>query len=247
MEQLKEATSLSIIEGVSMTQVSETLSKINQFQQLVHSQLKQNQDYGIIPGTKKPTLLKPGAEKILMLMGVTSGFDIIDSTRDFEKGFFQYQVKCTLSKNGALLTEGLGAANTKEKKYAYDYISPYDVDNTVLKMAKKRALVDATLLVGSLSDVFTQDLEDVDLTGVQLPTEHQAHQHITPDSVELISPAQAKRMYAMSQGNSELCKQSAIKHGYPEGHKSTEIKKVDYEAICKDIEYAVANGGNLPI
>jgi len=30
-----------------------------------------------------------------------------------------------------------------------------------LKMAKKRAQVDATLTVGSLSDIFTQDLEDM--------------------------------------------------------------------------------------
>jgi hypothetical protein len=247
MEQVRETTSLSIIESVSMTQVSDTLKKINQFQQLIHSQLNQNQDFGIIPGTKKPTLLKPGAEKILMLMGITSEFPIVDSTRDFEKGFFQYQVCCRLTKNGMLLTEGLGAANTKEKKYAFDYINPFDVDNTVLKMAKKRALVDATLLVASLSDVFTQDLEDVDLTGEQLPTEHPTHQHIAPDSVDLISAAQAKRMYAMSQGNPELCKQAAMKHGYSEGHKSAEIKKVDYEAICKDIESAVANGGNLQI
>lgn len=40
-----------------------------------------------------------------------------------------------------------------------------DVFNTVLKMAKKRALVDATLTVTAASDIFTQDIED--LPGVQ--------------------------------------------------------------------------------
>ena len=30
----------------------------------------------------------------MMLMGLCTEFDIIDSKRDFEKGFFQYQVKC---------------------------------------------------------------------------------------------------------------------------------------------------------
>ena len=38
---------------------------------------------------------------------------------------------------------------------------PADQVNTVLKMAKKRALVDAALSVGSLSDLFTQDIETV--------------------------------------------------------------------------------------
>ena len=32
--------------------------------------------------------------------------------------------------------------------------------NTVLKMAKKRAQVDAVLTVASLSEIFTQDMED---------------------------------------------------------------------------------------
>lgn len=33
--------------------------------------------------------------------------------------------------------------------------------NTILKMAKKRAFIDAVLQVASLSEVFTQDLEDM--------------------------------------------------------------------------------------
>lgn len=37
-----------------------------------------------------------------------------------------------------------------------------DVANTVLKMAKKRALVDATLTCTAASDVFNQDIEDMD-------------------------------------------------------------------------------------
>jgi len=37
----------------------------------------------------------------------------------------------------------------------------YSLVNTVLKMAKKRAMVDAALSAGSLSDTFTQDMEDL--------------------------------------------------------------------------------------
>ncbi len=235
--------SLSIIENINLQQIQGTLTKITQFQQLVQSQLKQNHDYGIIPGTPKPTLLKPGAEKILMLMGLRSEFEIVDSTRDFEKGFFQYQVKCKLYRGDTLITEGLGAANTKERKYLKQ--DPYTIDNTVLKIAKKRALVDATLLVASLSEVFTQDVEDLDLKGNQLPQNEQQRQQqsLTPDSNDTISKAQAKRMYALAKGDAELCKRVMQKYGY---EKSEQVKKIDYNKICEEIEAEVAAEEELP-
>lgn len=238
-----QATNLSIIENASLQQVQNTLAKIAQFQQIVHSQLKQNQDYGIIPGTPKPTLLKPGAEKILMLMGLRSEFEIVDSTRDFEKGFFQYQVRCKLYRGDVLITEGLGAANTKERKYLKQ--DPYTIDNTVLKIAKKRALIDATLLVASLSEVFTQDIEDIDLLGEKLPENEQQRQqqNLTPDSDNAISKAQAKRMFAISKGNAELCKRIISKYGY---EKSEQVKKIDYNKICDEIEAEVTAEEELP-
>src|SRR5690606_5572601 len=145
--------------------IQNTLAKINQFQVVVQNTLKVNHDYGIIPGTTKPTLLKPGAEKILMLMGLTSDYEVIEKVEDYDTGFFAYTVKCTLYKNGYKITEGLGHCNTKEPKYRQKKdgtpLDPYGYVNTVLKMAKKRAQIDATLTVASLSEVFTQDVEDM--------------------------------------------------------------------------------------
>lgn len=240
---MENVNSLSIIENVNLQQIQGTLTKITQFQQLVQSQLKQNHDYGIIPGTPKPTLLKPGAEKILMLMGLRSEFEIVDSTRDFEKGFFQYQVRCKLYRGDILITEGLGAANTKESRYLKH--DPYTIDNTVLKIAKKRALIDAVLLVASLSEVFTQDLEDIDIKGNQLPKneKQRQQQNLTPDSDAVISKAQAKRMYALSNGDAELCKRVMQKYGY---EKSEQVKKIDYNKICEEIEAEVAAEEELP-
>jgi len=220
--------SLAIIDTVEISQVHHTMQKISRFQAVIQKTLKQGHDYGIVPGTDKPTLLKPGAEKILMMMGLRSEFDIIDSTRDFEKGFFQYQVRCRLLKGDMVITEGFGAANTREKKYLKS--DPFTMDNTVLKMAKKRALVDATLLVASLSDIFTQDLEDIDLTGQPVQP---AQQKIATDQDGTISKAQAKRMFTLSQGNYDLVKQVMKEFGY---ERSEDIKKTDYEAICMRIE-----------
>ena len=222
----QKPNNLAIIDAVEISQVQATMNKITQFQKVIQNTLHQNHDYGIIPGTSKPTLLKPGAEKILMMMGLQSEFEIVDSTRDFEKGFFQYQVRCKLLRGNTVITEGLGACNTREKKYMK--MDPYTMDNTVLKMAKKRALVDAALLVASLSDVFTQDLEDIDLIGQQT-----GGRRYYTDQDGTISKAQAKRMFAISKGNADIVRQVLQEYGY---ERSEEVKKTEYDAICSKVE-----------
>lgn len=151
--------SMTMIAEADLSKVTQQLQQITNFQNVVQSNLKSNQDYGVIPGTNKPTLLKPGAEKIQMLFGITSEYEEIERIQDYDKGFFAYTVKCLLYRNGSKITEGLGHCNTKEKKYIKQ--DPYTLANTCLKMAKKRAQVDATLTIASLSEVFTQDIEDM--------------------------------------------------------------------------------------
>lgn len=224
--------SLAIIDMVEIQQVQATMNKITQFQQVIQKTLHQRHDYGIIPGTDKPTLLKPGAEKILMMMGLRSEFEIADSTRDFEKGFFQYQVRCKLFRGDMLITEGLGACNTRERKYIK--MDPYTLDNTILKMAKKRALVDAALLVASLSDVFTQDLEDLDLGGEKVST----RKKYATDQDGTISKAQAKRMFALAKGDSEMVRSVLSEYGY---ERSDQVSKMRYDEICAKIEDMVSS------
>ena len=223
---------LSVIDGVDIQMVASVMSKINEFQKLVQTKLRQNHDFGVIPGTPKPTLLKPGAEKILMLLGIRSEFDVIDSTRNFDKGFFQYQVKCRLYKGDMLITEGLGACNSQEPKYVK--LNPFGVDNTVLKVAKKRALIDATLLVGSLSDIFVQDLDDVDLVGEKIMTDQRK---VATDQDGTISKAQAKRIFAKADGDLDLVRKVLKEYGY---EKSEQVEKVHYNEICDKIDAVVA-------
>lgn len=232
----EEITPISLIESVNLQGMQSSIQKIKQFQALVQSQFTQNHDFGVIPGTGKPTLLKPGAEKLIMLLGLTTEFEIIESERDFDEGFFQYQVRCTLLKNGVSVTQGFGSCNTMEKKYLKQ--DPYTMDNTVLKMAKKRALVDAALLVGSLSDVFTQDIEDMDLQG----NTYSNRQRYYTDRDGTISQAQAKRMFAIAKGDDELVRAAMERYGYK---SSNSIKKTDYNRICDEIEAGVrANENN---
>lgn len=183
--------SISLIDSVDITAVQSTMQKIATFQSVIQKSLKENHDYGIIAGTgTKPTLLKPGGEKICMMFGLNPEYDFLERTEDYKNGFFAYNIKCTLYRNGSAVSQGVGNCNSMEKKYRYinsdtvpdgidastveKFTDKYgrdkykipnphiaDLVNTILKMAKKRAFIDAVLQVASLSDVFTQDLEDI--------------------------------------------------------------------------------------
>jgi len=179
------------------------IQAINRFQQIVRQNMRPGHDFGVIPGTSnKPTLLKPGAEKIAKLLGLSDTYEIVHCKEDWEHGFFRYLVKCRLVSisSGVVISEGLGECNSMESKYRWRWVFSselgndidkdslvtrtvrtrkglakqyrvqnddiYSLVNTILKMAKKRALIDAALSSGRLSDVFTQDIEDMQDNGV---------------------------------------------------------------------------------
>lgn len=80
-------------------------------------------DYGVIPGTKKPTLLKPGAELLRIWAGLTPEFEIDNTGTDLERGIFAYQVKCSLyNKEGRLIGQGVGFCSSLEAKYRYRWL-----------------------------------------------------------------------------------------------------------------------------
>lgn len=142
--------------------VEEAKSFDDEMNRFIDAVLIAGVDYGIIPNCKKPTLLKSGAEKILNYLGLIARTEITNRVEDYNIGFFSYEAKVYLiDYNGVVKGEGVGITNTRESKYAKT--NGYAVQNTVLKMAKKRALVDAALNVGNLSARFTQDVEDMNI------------------------------------------------------------------------------------
>lgn len=187
--------------------------------------MEEGEDYGVIPGTKKPSLLKAGSEKICQVYNLKPMFPV--DLREIRRGDGEVEpnleviVTCRLhlgDEHGPVVGEGLGAANSWERKYRYrmgerscpecgvegsirrskfeergdrgwycwekkggcnakfastdpriaeqhagevQNPDPYDAQNTLLKMAAKRAQVDATLRVTATSGLFTQDVEDM--------------------------------------------------------------------------------------
>lgn len=79
-------------------------------------------------------------------------------------GLYRYVVRAKVIRNitGEVVGTGVGACSTMEGKYIQ---SPRDSENTVLKMSKKRAIVDAVKSTFGLSARFSQDFGDPDAAG----------------------------------------------------------------------------------
>lgn len=124
--------------------------------------MKEGQDYGKITFVKrdgstaesKNTLFKPGSEKFCSLFGIQPRFRVDLETREMlgnKPGLVAYVCEL-MTKDDKIVGEGRGVADLSEKQN-------WSANNAV-KIAEKRAQIDAVLRSGGLSDFFTQDLED---------------------------------------------------------------------------------------
>jgi hypothetical protein len=183
----------------------------------------EGEHYGMIPGTQKLTLLKPGAELLNSMYGLyLDSVEILEKTEQWEVPvaessfpLFRYITRCTLKdRNGITISTGVGECNSYESKYRWRTANRkcprcgreaiikgreefgggwvcfrnrggcgakfkdgdetiesqttgrvpnetiYDQVNTIIKMAKKRSYIDATLSATRTSGIFTQDMED---------------------------------------------------------------------------------------
>jgi len=197
-----EEREITVSENKPLT-VEEVKAQINIIQKVLQGVMKKNVHYGAVPGCgDKPTLLKPGAEKIMATFRLAADPIIDDLSTNDE---IRYRISVRLKAfNGIFAGAGIGECSTAEEKYKWrkticdeEFVEtpedrrrskwvkgygnqkpkqlkqirtqPADLANTVLKMAKKRALVDAVLTATAASDIFDQDLED-------LPEELRQHQ-----------------------------------------------------------------------
>lgn len=92
----------------------------------VKGQMVKDVDFGTIPGTDKPTLLKPGAEKLVELYHCTPEFEIVEAIKDFtderfKGGFFYWEFRCRLFQRdaGAVIAEGYGSCNSRETRFRW--------------------------------------------------------------------------------------------------------------------------------
>ncbi|TQF00210.1 MAG: hypothetical protein FKY71_04690 [Spiribacter salinus] len=157
----------------------------------VRGALVDSVDFGCIPtkrGPSKPSLWKPGAEKICGMLGVTVHMPTLHDYEQAALHGVQLQhviIRCELhDAGGRVVADGVGARSLKQD--AGDL-------NKALKMAQKSAHIDATLRMAGLSEVFTQDLEDMAASGKASPEPQPAEPSAEP---AFINEAQRRRLEA---------------------------------------------------
>lgn len=183
-------------------------------------------DFGKVPKAKQPSLWKSGAEKILLGYGLYYDTEITDSYKDYKNGFFYYEIMArAYDQNGKIVRTGVGCANTAES--GTGTASGFNTANSAIKKAKKRAVVDLALTLGSLSNCFTQDLDDDN-------NEQRASELLKDD--DYITAKQVKRIFAIASSNEitiEKAKELLTSWGF-ESTKS--ITQKDYDEICEKLE-----------
>lgn len=176
--------------GLPLTAV-QLKARLNTIQSVMREVMQQGVDFGNVPGTDKPTLFKPGAEKLCVTFRLAADDPHIESVPD-PGGDIRYRVRVPVrAANGAIVAVGVGECSTGEEKYRWrrpvhpkEYenapedqkrvkytrngdawqqvrVTPADVANTVLKMAHKRAYVHAVIMATAAGSIFTQDVEDL--------------------------------------------------------------------------------------
>ena len=254
-------------------------AQVNRIQEVMRHVMQDGQHYGKIPGAgDKPTLLKAGAEKLIMTFRLAPETEVEPL---FLEGGIGYRVKVKLlTFDGRFVGSGVGECSSLEEKYKwrgavcdeefdetpvdqrrikyskkYDNkvskikqvrTNPHDQANTILKMAKKRALVDATLTTLGASDIFTQDIEDMDpetLGRQSTPTttarnvaEKKEEGVVTTPDDQHISDPQRKRLFAIAREKG-VSNEDIKAHLAHLGIKaSNEILKSQYDGIIGWVE-----------
>ena len=295
--------------------VGEAARRLKEFQEFVQGYLVESQtggedggDYGIIPGTKKKTLLKSGAEKLCEIYGMYDEYEIVAKVEEWDRGLFDYELRCVLKsrRDDSIIGTGLGSCSTFESKYRwrlanrkcpscgaeaiikgkkeYDRTGGdggwlcygkkggcgakfddndaaivrqdvgrvenpdiIDAKNTVLKIAKKRAKIDAVIGVTRSSGLFTQDLEDHE------PADRVVVESVKGESVKPGETVQDEPARSNAAGNSATAQQPAASNSNGNGGgrviseaqakrmfaigRDAGFSKEDYTALLKRFGY----------
>jgi len=147
---------------------------------LVEKVLEAGVDYGLHPGTKSQALKDPGAATIIIAFNCYPKAEVLFREVTDTRISYVIDVACISREDGQAKSTGTGACTTMETKYGYRWVTDpegygYDraglkmrtrdnrdyyrianpewseLENTILKMARKRAEVDAAMALPGVS------------------------------------------------------------------------------------------------
>lgn len=121
----RELTVIDTLAVMPVMDINLAIQRREQIVKFTQAIMVKDTDFGVIPGTNKPTLLKPGAEKLTTFFGLTKKFEIIERTEDWTgkdyagEPFFYYLYRCQLWRGDMLIAEADGSCSSFESKYRW--------------------------------------------------------------------------------------------------------------------------------
>jgi hypothetical protein len=111
------ATAL-VVQQAGELSVQQVVDQAAKIQEVMKAVMHKDEHYGVIPGTKKPTLLKAGAEKLCLVFRLDPQYSIIEKMTGDHLTIFSTCVLYHIP-TGNRMGSGMGSCSTKEQKYAY--------------------------------------------------------------------------------------------------------------------------------
>ncbi len=165
---------------VTDQKVARIQSEIALADALVEKVLELGIDYGLHPGTRFHALKDPGANTIINAFGCYSKAEVLYRDVTDERISYVFDVHLVSREDGQVKASGTGAASTKETKYGYRWVTNpegfgyarenlkkrtrnnleqfrivnpewSELENTIVKMSRKRAEVDAAMALPGVS------------------------------------------------------------------------------------------------
>lgn len=104
--------------GARALTATDMRAQVNLVQEVMQAVMKKETHYGVIPGTKKPSLYKPGAEVLAATFRIAVSYRVEDLSAGEE---IRYRVTAvgTHQTSGIVLGEGMGECSSGEEKYKW--------------------------------------------------------------------------------------------------------------------------------
>ncbi len=104
--------------GIAALTIGAMKERVDMILELMANVLEEGKDYGKIPGTDKPTLYKPGAEKLCMAFQLAPARSQIEDLSTSDE--IRYRVGVPIeAPDGRVLAVGAGEASSNEEKYRW--------------------------------------------------------------------------------------------------------------------------------
>ena len=223
---MKTLTPNIMVQSKSMvdfkTGVNELLEKRSYFKSQVLPSLKEGLDYHVIKGRK--SLSKGGAEKLCSIYNLSAFFEKDKDTMSAFShiaGLIAYV--CTLSRNGVVQGQGRGCSTLAKCE---------NDPNKAIKMAEKSSYISATIRTTGLSDIFTQDLENMPEQALSIPVIEEGM--TIKETIDGPKLATEKQRQFLQQLIAEKCDDSS-KENYIEQLKEPTLSRFDCSELISSL------------